>query len=476
LKYEVIVGLEVHVELLTQTKLFCDCPNAFTVKPNQHICEVCLGFPGALPQLNAKAVELALKASLALNCQITRYSWFDRKNYFYPDIPKGYQISQYYKPLGSQGFMEIKNDKGESKYIGIARIHLEEDAGKLVHSQSGKYSLVDYNRAGVPLIEIVSEPELNSPAEARQYLENLKSILQYSRVSDCKMEEGSLRCDANISLRHHGSVEFGEKVELKNMNSFKAVEKALTFEVKRQSKVIDKGEKISAQTRRWEEDKEKTVAMRGKLESHDYRCFVDNELAPIHLIEEDISKAKKELPEMAADRLKKYLNEFCLPAYDAEVLTSSVDISDFFEATLDYYYSPKKVSNWIMSEFLMHLNAEGKNPWETGLTPGHLGELVKLVEEGSISGKIGKEVLEKSYGTGESPKKIVEQEGMTQISDEEQLTKIIEQVIKDNPGPAEDYINGKKKALGFLVGEVMKKTSGKANPQIVNKLLRESLE
>lgn len=476
MKYETVIGLEVHVELLTCSKLFCGCPNSFAADPNQNICEVCLGFPGTLPRLNARAVELALKALLALNCEIASYSWFDRKNYFYPDIPKGYQISQYFVPLGSRGYLELPNDDGEARHVGIKQIHLEEDAGKLVHGPSGTYSLVDYNRAGVPLIEIVSEPDLRSPVEARRYLEGLKSILQYSRVSDCKMEEGSLRCDANISLRRQGSGEYGEKVELKNMNSFKAVEKALEFEVQRQANLLDTGESISPQTRRWEEEREETVLMREKLESHDYRCFPDAELAPINVTEAELERLRQELPEMAASRASRYIDEYGLPGYDAEVLTSSLDLSEYFEASLEHYFNPKKISNWIMSEYLMHLNTEGKNPWETGLTPEHLGVLVKMVDEEVISGKIGKEVLEKTLHTGKSPEEIVEEEGLNQISDQEELAAIVEKVINNNPGPVADYKNGKKKAMGFLVGQVMKETGGKANPQVVNQLLSEHLE
>ncbi len=476
MKFETIIGLEVHVELLTQSKLFCSCPNAFSTTPNQHVCEVCLGFPGTLPRLNAQAVKLALKASLTLNCEISRYSWFDRKHYFYPDIPKGYQISQYFVPLGSKGWLEIEDDHGEEKSVGITRIHLEEDAGKLVHSPGGNYSLVDYDRAGVPLIEIVSEPDLRTPGEAKRYLENLKSAMQYSRVSDCKMEEGSLRCDANVSLRALDDNNYGEKVELKNMNSFKAVEKALEFEVLRQQELLNNGEMVSPQTRRWEEDQGKTIVMREKLETHDYRCFVDGEIAPIEINEQEIENVKIELPEMAPEKKKRYIKEHDLPPYDAEVLTSSIDLAEYFEATLQHYSQPKKISNWIMSEYLMHLKEKGKGPWDTGLTPQHLGELIKLVEDGSISGKMGKEVLEKVLNTGEPPDKIVEKEGLVQISDEDQLKDLVEQVIDENPGPVDDYKNGKKKALSFLVGQVMKKTKGQANPQLVNQLMTEKLD
>jgi len=474
-KYEVIIGLEVHVELLTRTKLFCYCPNSFSTTPNENICEICLGFPGTLPQINGRAVHLALRALFALNCDISMYSWFDRKNYFYPDIPKGYQTSQYFVPLGSNGHLEVKTDDGGTTRIGITRIHLEEDAGKLVHGAGGNYSGVDYNRAGVPLIEIVSGPDVRSPFEARSYLETLKSIMQYAGVSDCKMEEGSLRCDANVSLRPYGSTGFGEKVELKNMNSFKAVEKALEYEVERQAGILDRGEKVTPQTRRWEEDKEETLLMREKLQAQDYRCFVDGEVAPLQLSKVHLEEARVKLPEMAASRVERYVNEYGLPRYDAEVLTASRDLSDYFEECLKHYPDPKQVSNWIMSEFLMHLNAEGMEPYDSGLTPKYLSELLKLIEKGYISGKIGKEVLQKTFYEGKTPVQVVEEEGLEQITDQAQLEELVDKVIEENPSSVEDYRNGKKKALGFLVGQVMKQTGGKANPQLVNQLFAEKL-
>ncbi len=475
MNYEVVIGLEVHVELLTKTKLFCSCPNSFSMTPNENICEVCLGFPGTYPQLNGNAVEVALKACLALNCDIAMYSWFDRKHYFYPDIPKGYQISQYFVPLGNNGNLEVGTEEGDKKRVGITRVHMEEDAGKLVHGISAGYSGADYNRAGVPLIEIVSEPEIRSPAEARSYLENLKSTMQYAGVSDCKMEEGSLRCDANVSLRPAGTTAFGEKVELKNMNSFKAVEKALEYEVKRQSGILENGEAVMPQTRRWEEGREETILMREKLQANDYRCFVDTEVTPIQLSPSDIKRAEEELPEMAPARVERYVEEYGLPRYDAEVLTSSKEVSDYFEACLKHYPEPKQVSNWIMSEFLMHLNAEGKGPFEVGFTPEYLAELLKLVDEGSISGKIGKEVLEKSFYREKPPRQIVEEEGLVQISDRGELEQLVERIIEENPSSVEDYRNGKDKALKFLVGQVMKETRGKANPQLVNQLFMEKL-
>lgn len=475
MNYEVVIGMEVHVELHTQSKLFCSCPNGFSPEPNTNVCGVCLGFPGTLPLLNRYAVEQALKASLALNCEIALHSRFDRKNYFYPDMPKGYQISQYFIPLGSRGYLEIEGADVSKKQVNIGRVHMEEDAGKLVHAPAGDHSMVDFNRAGVPLIEIVTEPDLRSSAEARCYLEMLKRILQYSRVSDCKMEEGSLRCDANISLRPRGSTKLGSKTELKNMNSFKAVEKALEYEIKRQAAVLDKGEQVIPQTRRWDEDREETVAMRGKLKAQDYRCFVDPELAPVELTKEQVEEARSLLPEFAAQRIKRYVEEYGLPQYDAEVLTSNLALSDYFDRCLKDYPHPKIVSNWVMGDFLALVNAEGKDVEDAGYTPSDLVELLKMIDEKVISGKIAKQVLESSFKSGKAPRKVVEEQGLLQISDEDELEGIVLKAINDNPSSVEDYRAGKKKALGFLVGQVMKATAGKANPQLVNELLRKKL-
>ncbi len=474
--YEVIIGLEVHVELHTKSKLFCSCPNSFSPHPNTNVCEVCLGFPGAFPLLNSYAVEQALKASLALNCEIALYSWFDRKNYFYPDIPKGYQISQYFTPLGSNGFMEIEGQDGEIKRVRITRVHMEEDAGKLVHAPTGDYSLVDFNRAGVPLIEIVSEPDLRSSLEARRYLENLKSMLQYAGVSDCKMEEGSLRCDANISLRLPGSTTLGAKTELKNMNSFKAVEKALDFEINRQASLLDRDEGVIPQTRRWDEENLETIAMRGKLKAHDYRCFVDAELAPLAITEKKVEKTRAILPEFAPQRVERYVGEYGLPRYDAEVITATPTLSDYFESCVKAYPHPKTISNWMMGDYMALLNARGIEPHEVEFPPSYLVELLTLIDDGSISGKIAKDVLEKSFQTGKPPRRVVEEEGLQQISDEGQIEDIVRKVIAENPSSVQDYKSGKKKALGFLVGQVMKATAGKANPQAVNEVLKKRLE
>jgi aspartyl-tRNA(Asn)/glutamyl-tRNA(Gln) amidotransferase subunit B len=411
MEYEVVIGLEVHLELMTKSKLFCSCPNRFTPEANTNTCEVCLGFPGTLPLLNREAVRKALIASIALNCEVALHSYFDRKNYFYPDIPKGYQISQFYIPIGSKGFLEVEDDTGALKKIRIGRVHMEEDAGKLVHAPAGLDSAVDYNRAGVPLIEIVTEPDLHSAGECRRYLEQLKSVLEYADVSDCKMEEGSLRCDANISLRPRGSTVLGNKTELKNMNSFKAVEKAVEYEIERQAEILRQGETVISQTRRWEEDKQVTIAMRGKLQAHDYRCFADPELAPIELTAAEVQAARENLPEMAAKRAVRYIADYGLPPYDAGVLTSSRSLSDYFEACLKQYDNAKAVSNWVMGEFIARINAAGIDPADAAFTPEYMAELLQMVEQQAISGKIAKEVMEMAFATGKSPRRLVEKRG-----------------------------------------------------------------
>ncbi len=474
--YETVIGLEVHVELLTESKLFCSCPNRFAAEPNINTCPGCLGFPGILPQLNAAAVKKALTAALALNCEVALYSYFDRKNYFYPDISKGYQISQFHVPIGSNGYIDIKDDQGSTKRIRIGRVHMEEDAGKLVHSPAGDTSLVDYNRAGVPLIEVVTEPDLRSPGEAKYYLEKLKSILQYADVSDCKMEEGSLRCDANISLRPLGSDALGSKTELKNMNSFKAVERSLEYEIRRQRDILISGGEVVSQTRRWEENSQKTFAMRGKLQAHDYRCFVDPELAPIQLTAEEVEEARRNLPEQAEARAARFVKDYKLPGYDAAVLTVSRSLADYFEACLQAYDNPKTAANWIMGELMAKLNTAGIEVDRCSFTPASMAELLIMIDEGLISGKLAKEILDQSFSSGKSPRRIVVEENLVQISDHGELEKVIRQMIEKHPDSVENYRAGKTKALGFLVGQAMAETKGKANPQLVNELLLRALE
>ncbi|MDW7650136.1 MAG: Asp-tRNA(Asn)/Glu-tRNA(Gln) amidotransferase subunit GatB [Bacillota bacterium] len=473
--YETVIGLEVHVELATETKIFCSCPTEFGKDPNTHVCPVCLGFPGSLPVLNKCAVEFAIKAALALNCEVPSFAKFDRKNYFYPDLPKAYQISQFDLPMAVNGYLEIEVE-GKPKRIGITRVHLEEDAGKLIHSDSGDYSLTDYNRTGVPLIEIVSEPDIRSPQEAKAYLEKLKSIIQYTGVSDVKMEEGSLRCDANVSIMPRGSKEFGTRSEIKNMNSFRAVLRGLEYEVERQTEVVESGGRVVQETRRWDENKGVTYSMRSKEEAHDYRYFPDPDLVPVIVEKEWVDEVAKTLPEMPDVRRQRYMDELGLPEYDATVITASKAMADFFEATVNLYHDPKTVSNWVMGEIAKHLNAEGLELQDTRLTPQHLVEMLKMQDAGTISGKIAKTVFEEMFVSGKMPAEIVKEKGLVQISDEDAIAAIAEQVIAENPQSVEDYKNGKEKAIGFMVGQVMKISKGKANPGLANKLLKEKLK
>lgn len=472
MEFETVIGLEVHVELKTKSKIFSSSPNQFGDEPNTNTSVIDLGYPGVLPVVNKQAVEYAMKAAMALNCEIASYTTFDRKNYFYPDNPKAYQISQNENPIGRNGWIEIEVD-GYKKKIGIHHIHIEEDAGKLNHEKG--YSLCDYNRQGTPLIEIVSEPDIRTPNEAYAYLEKLKSIILYTGVSDCKMEEGSLRCDANISIRPKGQKEFGTKTELKNLNSFNFVRKALEYEERRQKAVVLSGGKIEQETRRFDETTGTTILMRVKEGSEDYRYFPDPDLVGIYIDDEWKERVRAEIPELPDARKKRYIEELGLPSYDAGVLTATKGMADFFEAAVEAGADPKQASNWMMGELSGYLNAEQKELDDIALTPESLAGMIKLIENGTISTKIAKTVFRELIEKGGDPEQIVKEKGLVQISDEGALLKIVVKVIDDNPQSVEDFKNGKKKAIGFLVGQVMKETKGQANPQLVNKLIQEEI-
>lgn len=474
MNFETIIGLEVHVELKTDSKIFSPSPAHFGAEPNKNTSVIDLGYPGVLPVLNRRVVDFGMKAAMALNCQIATDTKFDRKNYFYPDNPKAYQISQFDKPIGEHGWIEIEVD-GKKKKIGITRIHLEEDAGKLTHTKEG-YSLVDLNRQGTPLIEIVSEPDIRTPEEAYAYLEKLKSIIQYTGVSDCKMEEGSLRCDANISLRPIGQKEFGTKAELKNLNSFNYVRRGLEFEQKRQEKVLLAGGIIEQETRRFDETTGETTLMRIKEGADDYRYFPEPDLVSLYIDEEWKARVRSEIPELPDERKKRYMEELGLPAYDAMVLTLTKEMSDFFEATIQAGADAKLASNWLMGEVSAYLNAEQKELHEVALTPDNLAGMIKLIEKGTISSKIAKKVFKELVEKGGDPEKIVKEKGLVQISDEGELLKVITEILDNNQQSIEDFKNGKDRALGFLVGQVMKATRGQANPPMVNKLLMEEMK
>ncbi|CAM4478270.1 Asp-tRNA(Asn)/Glu-tRNA(Gln) amidotransferase subunit GatB [Paenibacillus tarimensis] len=473
-KYETVIGLEVHVELHTNSKIFCGCSTAFGAPPNTHTCPVCLGHPGVLPVLNRQAVDYAMKAAMALNCEIATESKFDRKNYFYPDSPKAYQISQYDKPIGEKGWIDIEVN-GETKRIGITRLHLEEDAGKLTHVDGGYASLVDLNRVGTPLVEIVSEPDIRTPEEAKAYLEKLKAIMQYCEVSDVKMEEGSLRCDANISLRPYGQEKFGTRTELKNMNSFRGVQRGLEYEQWRQAEVLDSGGTVVQETLRWDDAKGVTISMRGKEEAHDYRYFPDPDLVKVFIDDEWKARVRATIPELPDARKARYTSELGLPSYDAGVITSSKKLADFFEESLNYTKDAKAVSNWIMGDLLGYLNANNLDIEDVKITGQGLGEMIGLLEKGTISSKIAKTVFKAMLESGKLPQQIVEEQGLVQISDEGAIKAVVDQIVTNNPQSVEDYKAGKEKAIGFLVGQVMKETKGKANPALVNKLLVERL-
>ena len=472
MNFETVIGLEVHVELKTESKIFSSAPNHFGAEPNTNTTVVELGYPGVLPVLNKQVVDFAMKAALALNMEIEQETKMDRKNYFYPDNPKAYQISQFDKPIGKNGWIDIEVD-GYTKRIGITRLHMEEDAGKLTHGDG--YSLVDFNRQGTPLVEIVSEPDIRTPNEAYAYLEKLKSIIQYTNVSDCKMEEGSLRCDANISIRPYGQEEFGTKTELKNLNSFNFVRKGLEYEEVRQAEVLLSGGVIEQETRRFDEKTGKTILMRVKEGTDDYRYFPEPDLVRLSIDDEWLERVRQSIPELPDARKKRYVEELGLTAYDAGVLVINKDISDFFDAMVRAGADAKLSANWLMGDVSAYLNAEQKEIDETALTPENLAGMVKLIVDGTISSKIAKKVFAELVVNGGTAEEIVKAKGLVQISDEGALREIVTQTLDANPQSIEDYKNGKDRAIGFLVGQIMKATKGQANPPLVNKLLLEEI-
>jgi aspartyl-tRNA(Asn)/glutamyl-tRNA(Gln) amidotransferase subunit B len=477
MEYEPVIGLEVHAQLLTRSKIFCSCSTEFGAEPNSHTCAVCTGLPGSLPVLNRKVVEYTIRAALATHCSIAPYSQFARKNYFYPDLPKGYQISQYELPLTTEGYVEIEAG-GDVKRIGLIRIHMEEDAGKLVHdlvSERGASSYVDFNRTGVPLIEIVSKPEIRTPEEAGDYLRKLRAILMFLDICDGNMEEGSFRCDANISLRPRGETALGVKTELKNMNSFRNVQKALDYEIRRQTALLDQGEKIIQETRLWDAAKAVTASMRGKEEAHDYRYFPDPDLVPLVIDPEWVERIRASLPELPDEKKERFVREYEIPPYDAGILTSSKALANYYEECLRSFAKPKIVSNWILSELLRELKRDEREIEECPVPAAHLSEMLRMVDEGVISGKIAKSVFEEMYRTGKKAGEIVKEKGWVQVSDSSEIDNIIDQVLAASPKEVEAYRKGKEKLFGFFVGQVMKATQGKANPQLVNEILKKKL-
>ncbi len=471
--YEVVIGLEVHSELKTKSKIYCSCSTEFGGEPNTHCCPICTGMPGTLPVLNEKVAEYAIRAGLATQCKINKFSKQDRKNYFYPDLPKAYQVSQYDLPLCYEGEIEIKV-KDEVKKIGITRIHIEEDAGKLIH-ESGEGSLVDYNRCGIPLIEIVSEPDLRSSEEVRAYMEKLRTILLYTDVSDCKMNEGSLRCDINLSVRKKGATELGTRTEMKNMNSFNFAVKAVEYEARRQIRVLESGGTVVQETRRWDEAKGITVSMRSKEEAHDYRYFPEPDLMPIVTPEEKIEAIRKTLPELPDSRINRYVGEYGLKEKDAELIAASRSMADYFQAAAHKTKNIKGAANWIITEVFYRLNEDEKEQASIPFQPEFLAEMVNLIEDGTISNRMAKQVFEKMWSTGQTPSTIVEESGMKQISDDDELSKLAVEVIQKNPKAVQDYLSGKQAAIQALMGQMMKITKGKANPKKVIDLLKDQL-
>jgi aspartyl-tRNA(Asn)/glutamyl-tRNA(Gln) amidotransferase subunit B len=473
-KHEAVIGLEVHAQMLTETKIFCGCSTRFGASPNSQTCPVCTGMPGVLPVLNGKALEFAVLTGLAMNCSISLSSRFARKNYFYPDLPKGYQISQYELPICEHGWVELVLD-GKRKRIGITRIHMEEDAGKNIHAGKGNHSFVDLNRTGVPLMEIVSEPDIRSAREAAEYMKKIRSILRYIGVSDGNMEQGSLRCDANISVRPQGQSELGTKVELKNMNSFRFVERAIDYEIGRQIRALRSGEPIVQETRLWDADAGVTASMRSKEAAHDYRYFPDPDLVPVALDEKRIENIRARLPELPDAREKRFMEKYALPEHDAALLTAERPFADWFEEAVQLGGKPKEVSNWMMGELMRILNEENRTIDACPLTPAQLVGMLKLIENGTVSHKMAKTVFEEMYRSGKDPETVVKEKGLIQISDEGVIEKAVDEVLEKNPEAVERYRAGERKLMGFFVGQVMKSTKGKANPKAVNELLRTKL-
>lgn len=475
MEFETIIGLEVHAELSTKTKAFCGCANEFGSSVNANCCPVCMAMPGALPVLNKKVVEYGIKAGLAMNCSITQNSKQDRKNYFYPDLPKAFQVSQYDLPFSTNGSVKIKVD-GTTKKIGIVQIHIEEDAGKLIHDVLEDKSLIDYNRAGVPLIEIVSEPDLRSPEEARLYLEEIKSILQCIDVSDCKMNEGSLRCDVNVSVRPIGQKEFGVKTEMKNLSSFRAVYRAIEFETKRQIEIIKSGNKVITETRRWSDAEGVNYTMRAKRVSTDYRCFADPDLAKLAVDDKWLEEIKSSIPELPSDKAKRYMDSFGIGDYDAGLIASNKSLAVFFESCTTLGANPKTVANWILGDISRLLNETQTDPSDLRISPANMVEFIELIEKDTISNTAGKKVIEEMFINDKNPKEIVKQQGLEQVSDTETLRKMAEEIVSNNPKSVADYKRGKTNVLGFLVGQVMRASKGKANPQILNSMIKDILD
>ena len=475
-QYETVIGLEVHVELATRTKIFCGCSTAFGGAPNTHTCPVCTGMPGSLPVLNKRVVELALAVGLATNCQINQYCKFDRKNYFYPDNPQNYQISQLYLPICHDGGIEIETPEGGKKTVGIHEIHMEEDAGKLIHDDWEDCSLVDFNRSGVPLIEIVSEPDMRSAEEVIAYLDKLRLIIQYLGASDCKLQEGSMRADVNLSVREVGAKEFGTRTEMKNLNSFKAIARAIEGEKARQIDLIEAGKAVVQETRRWDDTKEYSYAMRSKEDAQDYRYFPDPDLVPVIISDELIAETRAKQPEFRTEKMARYISEFGLPEYDADILTGTKKLADIFEATTEICHNPKKVSNWLMGETMRLLKDREMDADKISFSPKYLAVLIEMTEKGEINSSVAKEVFEHVFDENVDPAAYVEEHGLKMDNDSDAIKGIVETVVANNPQSVADYKAGKKKAVGFLVGQVMKKTKGKANPQVINQMLTEVLE